>query len=118
MDRSAMANEVLLRSDILLQRRVDLVEIDICNKAIDTGIDAGGLRSVDVAVGGNGVGQDFEIGEAARVSRVRREPANALEVIALKIVLARFAQAFLREGRLLAHEGAAERRPKAFVLPA
>ena len=38
-------------------------------------------------------------------------------MIALEIELARLAQAFVGEARMLAHQGGAERRPVPLVLP-
>jgi hypothetical protein len=39
MNRAAMAHQILPRRDKLLDRRLDVVEIDIGKKAVDTGID-------------------------------------------------------------------------------
>ena len=77
-----------------------------------------GCWSVHIPAGRNEIGQHLQIGEAARVSRLRRVAADALEMVALKIELARLLQAFFGEARMLAHQRVAERRPIALVLPA
>ena len=41
MDGGAMAHEILLGRHELLQRRVDVVEIDVGDEAVDAGVDAG-----------------------------------------------------------------------------
>src|ERR1700730_6261663 len=97
VDGGEMGHKIRLGRDELLERRVDVVKENIGDEAIDAGIDAGWGRPVHIAAGWNEAGQHFEIGEAARVSGIRRKAADALEVIALKIELARLEQAFLRE---------------------
>src|SRR5690349_5949067 len=92
----AMAHNVLPRRHELFQRRVDLVEINIGDEAVDAGVDAGGVRSVYVAAAcRDGVGQDVKIGEAARINGIRRVAPDALEMVALEIEFARLEQAFL-----------------------
>jgi hypothetical protein len=40
MNRAAVSHQVLARRDILLERRVDVIEVDVGEEAVDTGIDA------------------------------------------------------------------------------
>src|SRR5262245_9498037 len=51
VDCSAVPDNIGMRRDELLERRVDLVEVDIGDEAVDSGIDAGRLRPVQIAVG-------------------------------------------------------------------
>ena len=89
-----MAHEVLLRQHEFFERRIDRIEIDVGDEAVDAGIDTSRPLSVHVTAGRNELGERFQIGEAARVSRLRSVAADALKVVALKIELARFLQAF------------------------
>ena len=43
VDRGAMVHQIGVRSDELLERRVDVVEVDVGDEAIDPGVDAGWL---------------------------------------------------------------------------
>ena len=72
-----MAHQILLRYHKLFQRRVDGIEINVGDKAINAGIEAGRAFTVHIAIGGNEIGEDGEIGEPARVGRIRREAADA-----------------------------------------
>ena len=47
-----MAHEIGVRRDELLERRVDGVEMDVGDEAVDGGVDAGRLRPVQIAVAG------------------------------------------------------------------
>ena len=76
MNRAAMAHQILPRRDKLLERRLDVVEIDIGKKAVDTGIDAGRLWSMHVALRRNQISQHAKVGEPAGVSLVRRRSAR------------------------------------------
>jgi hypothetical protein len=53
VDGTTVTHEVFMRRYKLLKRSFDIVKINVCNKAVDAGIDAGRLLSVDVAVRGN-----------------------------------------------------------------
>src|SRR5690242_3712335 len=75
VDRGAVADEIRLRDDELPKRRLDRVEIDIGDEAIDRGVDAGRLRAEDEALRRDEIGDDRKVREAARVSRGRVEAA-------------------------------------------
>ena len=58
-----------------------------------------------------------QVRHSARIRILRRIAANALEVVALEIELARLVQALIRQVRVLALERVAERWKVAIVLP-
>src|SRR5271169_3107464 len=45
VDRVAMADQIAMRRDELLERRVDVVEINVGDEAVDACINAGRLRA-------------------------------------------------------------------------
>src|SRR5262245_37638512 len=92
VDRAAVAHDVSMRHDELLERSLDIVEIDVGNEAVDTGIDAGRLLSVHIAIGGNEIGEHAQVCKAARVGGIGSIAADALEMIALEIELPRLVQ--------------------------
>ena len=67
MDFAAIAHEIFLGRDELLERRLDVVEIDIGNEAVDAGIDAGRPGPVHIPARRHEIGQHFEISKAARI---------------------------------------------------
>jgi hypothetical protein len=95
VDRGAMADEVGVRGDKLLERRIDRVEINIGDEAVDAGVDAGRLGSMQVAVRGHEVRQNPQIREPARVGGRRSKAADTLVMIALRIEFLRLVQALL-----------------------
>src|ERR1700731_1145567 len=104
-----MTHQIAVRLDELLQRRLDIVEQDIGDEAIDAGIDTGRLRPMYVTLRRNQMRQYRQIGEAARVSGLRRVAADALEVVALKIEFARFQKPRFVKTWMFAHQRVAER---------
>src|SRR5262249_3664613 len=62
--------------------------------------------------------QHLQIRDAASVGGVGGVAPNALEIVALGVVVARLAQAFRREARMRAHQRVGEQRPEPLVLPA
>jgi hypothetical protein len=113
-----MAHEAWPRGDEFFQRRGDVVEVDIGDEAVDAGVDAGRCDAVHIGALFDEIGERAQIGEAARIGRFGRVAANALEMIALEIVVARLGEAFFADPLMLAHEGAAEGRIVALVFPA
>src|SRR5262249_36488076 len=113
-----MPHQIGMRRDELLERRLDLVEINVGDESVDTGVDAGRLRPVQVAVRGDQVRQYLQIREPARVGVGRSVAANALVMVALRIEFLRLAQPYLRQGRMLPPQRIVERRPESLVLPA
>src|SRR5581483_854132 len=77
MDRAAVPHDIVVRHHELLQRRVDVVEIDIGDEAVEAGIDAARYVAVNIAVTGDQVRDRGEIGEPARHRRVRIVAADA-----------------------------------------
>jgi hypothetical protein len=103
VNRAAMARVVLPRGNESLQRCVDIIKMDVGDEAVDSGVNARRIRSMNVRIGGNEVGQETKIGEAPRIGGVRLIPADALEIIALKIEFTRLGQSLVGEARMLAH---------------
>ncbi len=87
-----MAHQVRLRRDEAFQRRIDGEEINVGNKSIDTGVDAGRRRTVHIAVRRHEPRQHGKIGDTSRIRRLRRVAADTLEMIALRVVIARLLQ--------------------------
>jgi len=52
-----MAHEIGVRGDELLERRIDVVKMDIGDEAVDAGVDAGRRLAVQVAARRHQVGQ-------------------------------------------------------------
>jgi hypothetical protein len=68
-----------------------IVEEDIGDETVDACIDAGRLLPMYIAVRGNDIGQDLQIGEPSCVGGIGGIAADALEVIALEIEFLRLA---------------------------
>ncbi len=103
MNRAAMPDDVVMRGDELLQRRLDVVEIDVGDEAVDGGIDAGRFAPVHIANLRGSVPQAPR-GRQGRAPwrRVGIETTDALVVIALRIELFCLVEAFLGENRMFA----------------
>ena len=102
MNAATMPHDIVMRDDELLQRRVDVVEVDVGDEAVESGVDAGRLVAMDVAVCRNQVRDRSEIGEPARDCSVRIKTPDPLIIIALGVELLRRHQPFVRELRVLA----------------
>src|SRR6516162_5962928 len=85
MNRAAVAHQVRLRHDKLLERSVDGVKVDIGEEAVDAGVDARRLWPVHITVHRNQIGQQAKIGEPAGVSLVRCVAPDARKIVALTI---------------------------------
>src|SRR5262252_1584720 len=112
-----MLYKVGVRRDKLLQRGVDIVEMDIANESIDTGVYAGGFRPMHVAALRHKMRQHLQIREPSLVRRVRLVAADALKVIPLQIELSRLSQAIFRQARMLLEQGVAEVWPEPVIPP-
>src|SRR5215510_12407817 len=112
-----MLHKVGVRRDKLLERGIDIVEMDVGNKSIDAGVYAGGLRPMHVAALRHKMRQHLQIREPSLVRRVRLVAANALKVIPLQIELSRLSQAVFRQARMLLEQGVAEVWPKPLIPP-
>src|SRR5271156_4925380 len=112
-----MADEVGVRGDKLLERRIDRAEINIGDEAVDAGVAAGGRGSMQVAVRGHEVRQNPQIREPARIGSGRSKAADTLVMIALRIEFSSLAQTLFRQARMLPAHRVAEGRPKLRVLP-
>ena len=80
-----------MRDDEFLQRGLDVVEIDVGDETVDTGIDASRLLPMNVAFRGNKIGEYPQIRKPPRVGGVGSIAADALEVVALEIEFLRLA---------------------------
>src|SRR5260370_27066311 len=118
MNRTAVPYDVAVRGHELLERGIDVVEIDVGDEAIEAGVDAGRPFAMDIALRRNQRGNRAEIGEPARHRGVGIVTTDALVVIALGIEGLRLGEAFFGEARVLAQQRIAERVPVALVLPA
>ena len=113
-----MMHNVLVCHDESLERRINIVEVYIGDKAVYTGVDAGRLWPVHIALRRNEIGQHLQVGKPTHERGVGVVAADALEVIALEIELARLQQTGFAQARLLAEQRVAEFWPIALVLPA
>ena len=87
-----------VRGHELLQRRIDVEEIDVGDEAIDGGVDARGLGAMHIALRRNEVRQHAKIGKAARIGGVGLVAADALKVVALRVELLAPCASPLRSG--------------------
>src|SRR5258708_23131577 len=117
MNRAAMQDDILVGDDELLQRRIDIVEIDVGDEAVDGGIDAGRLPAMDITLRGDQRGEGAEIGKAARHGGIGIEAADALVVVALMVERLGLGEAVLGQVPMLPLERSLEHRPEAPVLP-
>src|SRR5260370_12500320 len=118
MNGTAVPHDVAVRGHELLERGIDVVEIDIGEEAVDAGVDAGRALAMDIALCRYQRGNRAEVGEPARHRRIGIVAADALVVIALSIEGLRLGEAFFGEPRMLAQQGIAERMPVAAGRPA
>src|SRR5262245_42450955 len=113
-----MTHNVLARRDESLERRINIVEIYIGDKAIDAGVDTGRLFPVHIALHRNEIGQHLQVSKPTRKHSVGVVTADALKIIALEIELARLQQVGFTQARLLTEQRGTECWPVALVLPA
>src|ERR1700744_4101739 len=118
MNGLAMTNERGTREHVLFQRRVDLVEVDIGDKAIDRRVDGGGLWSKNKSVVAEQIRHDTQIVDTSRIDLLRLIAANALIVIPQPVVFARGFEIARAHICVRCENGVAERRPEAVVAPA
>ena len=118
MNGATVPYDIIVSGYELLERRIDVVEIDVGDEAVDAGIDAGGFLAMHITPRGDEIGKRPEIGEPARHRGIGMVAADALVVIALGIERLRLGQAFFRQARMLAQQRVAELMPVTFVLPA
>src|ERR1700736_4720048 len=85
VDRVAMCDQALLRHETFLERRVDVVEMDVGDESIHCRIDAAGLGSEHVSAAGKEIRKRIEIGDATGVGVSRFVASDALKVVALDI---------------------------------
>jgi hypothetical protein len=98
VDSHAVAHKVLPRRNELLERRLDIVEVDVGDEPVNAGVDAGRVGSVYISVSGNEIGEYPQISEAADISGLWCISADALEMVALKIEFARANPSSVRLG--------------------
>src|ERR1700678_2737827 len=80
-----MPDEIGVRRDELLERGIDLVEMNIGDEAVDSSIDAGRFRPMQVVVRRDEVRQHLQIREPARIGSGRSVAADALEIVAREL---------------------------------
>ena len=88
-----MAHEIGAGGDELLERRIDVEEIDIGDEAIDAGVDAGRRLAVQVAARGQEVRQHLQIRKAALAGGLGSVAPDALEMVALALNSRAFSRA-------------------------
>jgi hypothetical protein len=110
MNGATVPHDIIVSGYELLERHIDVVEIDVGDEAIDAGIDAGGFLAMHITPRGDEIGKRPEIGEPARHRGIGMVAADALVVIALGIERLRLGQAFFRQARMLAQQRVTARR--------
>ena len=110
-----MADEIGLRGDELLERRFDRIEVDVSDKAIDTGVDTASA-SARAGISYRKKFTNTRKSARPRIDVSRSETADALIIVALAIVLLCFAQALLGQGRMLP-DAAPRERPASTARP-
>src|ERR1700722_4118829 len=113
-----MLCQTVVRDHEFLQWRLDVVEIDVGDEAIDAGVDGRRSVAMHIALSRDQVRECGEIGEAAGHRSVSLETADALVIIALSVELLGRHQPVIGKARMLALERITELGPVAFVFPA
>ena len=75
--------------------------MDVGDEAVNAGIDAGRCHPMQIAVRGVQIGEHLQIRHPARIGLVGRITADALKVIALRVVFPGLVQAGSVELRML-----------------
>ncbi len=96
-----MPDEILMRRDELLEWGIDIVEMNIGNEAVNTGVDASRFRPMQVPSCRDEVSQHLQVRDAAIVGSGRSVTTDALVVIALRIEFLRLAQPRFRQACML-----------------
>jgi hypothetical protein len=78
-----MLHQTVVRDHEFLQRRIDVVEVDVGNEAIDAGVDGRRSVAMHIALPRDQARERGEIGEPAGHRGVGLEAADALVIIAL-----------------------------------
>jgi len=91
-------------------------KVDVGDKTVDAGIDAGRAHAVQIAVLGIRSASTRQIRNAARIGLVRHIAADALKMIALRVVFPRLSRPAASIPECCAHEAVAEQREIAIVL--
>ena len=73
----------------LLERRIDVVKINVGDETVYAGINAGGCRTMQITAQGNKIGKRPEISEPARHCRARIVAADPLIVVPSGVELLR-----------------------------
>ena len=113
-----MRNKIWPGHQKLLERRVDLVEINIGGKAVNARVAAARLCPEYKATLGDEVRQDSQIRDPSGVDRLGLIAADALIIIAFEIIVPRRFQCGFRDAGMRAQKRVAEQRPEARVFPA
>src|SRR5262249_25255318 len=112
-----MPDEILMRRHELLEWGINIVEMDIGNEAVNTGVDATCLRPMQISSRRDEVSQHLQIRDAAIVGSGWSVTADALVVIAPRIEFSRLAQPRFRQACMFPAQRVAEGRPEPLVLP-
>ena len=89
MNGAAVPLDVVVGGYELLEWRIDVVEINVGDEAIDARIDAGRFRTMQITARREKIGKRPEIGEPARHCGVGIVAADSLVVIAFGVELLR-----------------------------
>src|SRR5689334_6402823 len=116
--RAAMRNEIPARADEFLERRIDVIEPDVRDEAIQRGVDAHGRIAEHERAVAQLVRDRLKTRDAARIRGIRLVSPDALIAIALEVVLARAFEYFTADIRKLREQRIAKTRPVAVVAPA
>src|SRR3984885_15188886 len=85
VDGTAMLYQTVMRDHEFLQWRLDVVEVDIGDEAIDAGVDGRRSVAMHIALPRDQVCERGEVGKPAGHRSVSLEAADALEIIALSV---------------------------------
>jgi hypothetical protein len=118
VDGTAMLCQTAVRDHEFLQWRLDVVEVDVGDEAIDAGVDGRRSVAMDITLPRDQVRECGKIGEPASHRGVSLETADALVIIALSVELLGLHQLVIGKARMLALERIEELGPIALILPA
>src|SRR3954454_18347465 len=93
MQRCTVPRDIWMCRDKLLERRVDLIEMNVGDETVDSGVDAARCGAEQISAFGDEIGEDLQVRDASRKHRVTLIASDSLIVVPIKIVFPGLLQA-------------------------